>query len=267
MPVSSSLRGRIPGQAAMTEVVDAQAGVAQRSRIARFFGQSPLSAATKPMFRAAAGELLVGDMLDNLGPRWDVLHVIPIEGGAKDIDHLVIGPPGVFAIITENFPGQEIRVNGDSLSVGSRQFDEIATARDLGERAARLLGSAAAKPVVVSPLVVIVNPTRLALREPPDGVTVVGSRQLLHHLEKLERTLSGADIASISDVADRDTTWQATPVAAQDVQQLSATFGELKSAVQDATQARVFWAIVGLAVLALCLWVSTAMVVQHVLKH
>jgi hypothetical protein len=267
MPVRSSLRGRIPGQAAMTEVVDAQSDVPPRSRLARFFGQSPLTPETKPMFRAAVGELLVGDMLDNLGPRWDVLHVVPIEGGAKDIDHLVIGPPGVFAIVTENFPGQEVKLNGDALVVGSQQFDEIATARDLGERAAYLLGSAASKPVDVTPLLVIVNPTKLSLREPPEGVTVVGSRQLLHHLEKLERTLSGTDIASISDVADRNTTWQTTPVPAQDVQQLSTDFAELKSAVQEATQARVFWAIVGFAVVAICLWVSTVMVVQHVITH
>jgi hypothetical protein len=267
MPVSSSLRGRIPGQAAMSEVVDAQASVPARSRLSRFFGQSPLSPQTKPMFRAAVGELLVGEMLDHLGPRWDVLHVVPIDGGAKDIDHLVIGPPGVFAVITENFPGQEIKVSADTLTVGGQQFEEIPTARHLGERAAYLLGSAAAKPVQVTPLLVIVNPTKLALREAPEGVTVVGSRQLLHFLEKADRTLSGADIASISDVADRDTTWQTTPVPAQDVQQLSASFSELKSEVQEATQARVFWAIVGFAVVAICLWVTAALLVQHVLKH
>jgi hypothetical protein len=251
----------------MTQVVDAQAHVSPRSRLARFFGQTPLSAETRVMYRAAIGELLVGDMLDNLGPRWDVLHVVPMDGVSKDIDHLVIGPPGVFAIVTENFPGQEVKVNGDSLSVGGQQFDDIVTARQLGERAAELLGAATSHPVVVSPLLVIVGSTKLALREQPDGVTVVGSRQLLHYLEKLERTLHGTEIARISDVADRGTTWQALPDDAPDVQQLSHDFGELKSAVQEATQARVFWAVVGFAVAAICVWVSTALVVQHLLPH
>jgi hypothetical protein len=267
MPVSSSLRGRIPGQAAMSEVVAAQATVAGRPKLARFFGQSPLSPGTRPLFRAAVGELLVGEMLDTLGPRWDVLHVVPIEGGVKDIDHLVIGPPGVFAIVTVNFPGQEVRVTGDSLTVSGARSDEVATARDLGERAAYLLGSAAARSIAVTPVMVIVAPTRLALREPPQGVTVLGSRQLLHHLEKLDRTLSGADIALISDVADRDTTWQTLPVPAQDVLLLRDEFDELKSAVQEATQARVFWAIVGFAAIAVCLWVTTAVLVQHLLRH
>lgn len=267
MPVSSSLRGRVPAQAAMTEVVDAQAHVSPRSRVARFFGQSPLTAETRVMYRAAVGELLVGDMLDNLGPRWDVLHVVPMDGAAKEIDHLVIGPPGVFAIVTENFPGQEVKVTGDSLTVGGQQFDDIVTARQLGERASELLGSATSRPVAVSPLLVIVGSTRLALREQPAGVTVVGSRQLLHYLEKLDRTLHGTDIASISDVADRGTTWQAAPAEAPDVQQLSHDFGELRSAVQEATQARVFWAVVGFALVAVCAWVTTALVVQHLLRH
>lgn len=251
----------------MTEVVAGHAAVAPRSRLARFFGRSPLSSETKTAFRAAVGELLVGDMLDNLGPRWDVLHVVHLDGSARDIDHLVIGPPGVFAIVTENFPGQEIKVNGESLSVGSQRFDEIAIARELGEKAAELLGVAASKPVVISPLLVIVRPTKLVLREQPAGVTVVGSAQLLHYLEKLDRTLSGADIASISDVADRATTWQAAPAPTADLQQLTSDFAELKSAVQEATQARVFWAIVGFAVAAVCLWVAAAAIVQDLLRH
>ena len=30
-------------------------------------------------------------------PRWRVLHSVPVEGG-RDIDHVMIGPPGVVTI-------------------------------------------------------------------------------------------------------------------------------------------------------------------------
>jgi hypothetical protein len=267
MPARSSLRGRIPGQAAMTEVLAAQAAIAPRSRLGRIFGRGPLTRETRSKYREAIGEALVGDMLESLGPRWDVLHVVPVDDGANEIDHLVVGPPGVFAIVTENYPGEEVRVDGDSLTVGGRQLDEIANARERGESAAKLLSAAASIPVDVTPILVIVSSTRLALRQRPEGVTVLGSRQLLHYLEKHDRTLSGGDVASVSDAAERDTTWRTSPAQVQDVEQLSRDFGALRAEVDRATRARVFWAIVGFALLAGVIWLATAMLVQHLLRH
>ncbi|MEV0187221.1 nuclease-related domain-containing protein [Kitasatospora purpeofusca] len=46
------------------------------------------------------GEKLVGGLLDRLGAySWNVLHSVPLPNGA-DIDHVVIWPPGVFAVNT-----------------------------------------------------------------------------------------------------------------------------------------------------------------------
>jgi hypothetical protein len=267
MTASSSLRGRVPGQVAMSAVVAEQIGLPPRSRLARIFGRSPLRPESRTLYRAAVGELLVGDMLDNLGPRWDVLHVVPVDDSGKDIDHLVIGPPGVFTITTENFPGQEIKVNGDFLAVGSQRFDDIAVARELGQSAAELLTKAAQRTIVVTPLLVVVTPTKLALRQQPEGASVVASRQLLHYLDKLEPTLDGAEVAFISDVADRDTTWQATPGPAEDTQVLSGSFAELRRSVQEATQARIFWGVVVFAAVAAAVWASTLLIAQNLMGH
>jgi hypothetical protein len=266
MPERNSLRGRVPGQVAMSAIVDAQLSAPPRSRLGRIFGKSPLTPQTRTLYRAALGERLVGDMLDNLGPRWDVLHVVPVDDSGKDIDHLVIGPPGVFAITTENFPGQEVKVNGDFLAVGSRRFDDVAVARGLGESAAELLSAALGRPVTVTPLLVVVTPTKLALRRQPDGAHVIPSRQLLHYLEKLDRTLNGAEVAFISDVADRHTTWRAAPGPAQDTQQLSREFATLREIVRDATQVRVSWVVASFVLAAACVWGSTALIVQHLMR-
>ncbi|HEY1530314.1 MAG TPA: nuclease-related domain-containing protein [Galbitalea sp.] len=265
MPASSSLRGRVPGQVAMSAIMAGQLGVAPRSRLARLFGKSPLRPKSRPLYRAAVGELLVGDMLDNLGPRWDVLHVVPVDDSGKDIDHLLIGPPGVFAITTENFPGQEIKVNGDFLAVGSQRFDDIAVARELGQSAADLLTTAAGRPIAVTPLLVVVTPTKLAVRQQPEGAHVVASRQLVHYVDRLAPRLDGAEIAMISDFADRESTWRAATGPAQDTQQLAVDFAVLRKEVQDATQTRIFWAVVAFAAVAACIWVSTALIVQHLM--
>jgi Nuclease-related domain len=267
MPERNSLRGRVPGQVAINAIVEAQLTTPPRSLLGRIFGKTPLTPQTRSLYRAALGERVVGDMLDNLGPRWDVLHVVPVDESGKDIDHLVIGPPGVFAITTENFPGQEIKVNGDFLAVGSQRFDDIAVARELGESAAKLLSVAARRPVTVTPLLVVVTPTKLALRQQPDGAHVIPSRQLLHYLDKLDRTLDGAEVAFISDVADRHTTWRAAPGPAQDTQQLNNDFAALRTTVQEATQARVFWGVIAFVAAAAGVWVSTAIIVQHLMGH
>ena len=267
MPASSSLRGRVPGQVAMNAVVEMQRSAAPRSRLARIFGLSPLTPRTRPLYRGAVGELVVGTMLDNLGPRWDVLHVVPVDDSGKDIDHLVIGPPGVFTIITENFPGQEIKVNGDHLTVGTQRFDDVAVARELGRSAAELLTAAVGRPVTVTPLLVVVTPTKLSLRQQPEGASVVASKQLLHFLDRLDRTLDGAEVASISDVAERDSTWRASPGPTQDTEQLTRDFASLRAEVQDAAQARLFWGIVVFAVVAGSVWVSTTMIVQHLIAY
>jgi hypothetical protein len=267
MLASSSLRGRVPGQIAMSAVVNAFVSTPPRSRLARMFGRSPLAPHTRPLYRGALGELVVGDMLDNLGPRWDVLHVVPVDDSGKDIDHLVIGPPGVFAITTENFPGQEIKVNGDFLAVGSQRYDDISRARELGQSAAELLGAVAGRPIEVHPLLVVVTPTKLVLRQQPEGANVLGSRQLLHYLDRLDGTLDGVEVAFISDVADRSTTWPAAPGPAEDVQQLTDDFTALRSAVLDAARVRVFWGIVGFALVAALAWGSTALIVEHLMGH
>jgi hypothetical protein len=42
------------------------------------------------------GEELVGKRLEKLGSTWKVIHSIPIGSKGTDIDHVVIGPGGVF---------------------------------------------------------------------------------------------------------------------------------------------------------------------------
>lgn len=191
----------------MSEIVARHRARPARSSIARLFGVSPLAAGDRALYRAALGELVVGDTLDNLGPEWDVLHVVPVNGVEPEIDHLVIGPAGVFTIRTRNFPGQEIWVAGNALLVGAEQSTDIVDARIEGERASALLSRAAGKTIAVRPIVVLVKPKKLVVREWPVGVEVISSKVLAGWLRSRERTQDGAEVALVSDVADRSTTW------------------------------------------------------------
>jgi hypothetical protein len=291
MPVSASLRGRVPGQVAIRDIVAAQREVGPRSLAARFFALSPLTPTTRGLYRAALGEVVVGEMLDQLGPQWDVLHVVPvddddidfdtdsgagadadsgadvIETTTRQIDHLLIGPPGVFALTTENYPGQEVKVDGEDMTIGGRPVGDIAVARRLAAIAADRLGSAVGHGVRVEPVIVVVGSTKLAVREQPMGVTIVDSKHLVRLLTRVSRSLAGADVANISDVADRDSTWEAAPTRPEESLALNREFAALREQVHDATQARVIWGVLAFAVISTSAWIGTVMIVENLLGH
>jgi hypothetical protein len=279
MPVSTSLRGRVPGQGVIGDIVTAQKDVPARSLIARIFGVSPLTSATRALYRAAIGELAVAEMLDQLGTRWDVLHVVPMNDvavcnrngdsesadGSAQIDHLVIGPPGVFSLTTENYPGEEIRVSGDAMTIGGKSVDDILVARGLATAAASRLSSATDRTVRVEPVIVVIDSSRLVLREQPTGVTVVRARHLVRLLTRLDRTLPGARVAQISDLAERDTTWDSSPTPPENGVALSDEFARIRDQVRNAMQARVLWIIFGFAVVSATAWVGTVLIVESAL--
>lgn len=271
MSAINSLRGRVPGQSAMGEVVAKQRTLPPQSRLARFFGISPVAPPHREVYRSALGEMLVGEALDNLGPEWDVLHVIPVAAEDPEIDHLAIGPAGVFTVWTRNFPGQEVSVRGETLLVAGERLNDIVGARVEAARASELLSAAAGRPIAVEPILVIVDSKRLVIREQPDGVVVVSSKQLLRLLTRLDPSLDGALVALISDVADRAATWPPSPQPAPrpgpDTQQLHRDFVRLRAEVGASTRTRILWVCSVFVVVAAVVWLSVAAIVQHIVAR
>ena len=71
----------------------------------------------------AEGERLTGRVLDKLDG-YVVLHDRKIPGSAANIDHVAIGPGGVFVVGSKNYKG-EVTVKGDDLFVAGRQRTPI----------------------------------------------------------------------------------------------------------------------------------------------
>lgn len=264
MTVSTTLRGRVPGQVVIDDVLCLQQHVGPRSRLARVFGMSPLTIESRPLYRAAEGEVAVGVMLNQLGPQWDVLHAVPVDDLNGRIDHLLIGPAGVFALFTENQPTQDVRVNGDAMTIGGRNVDDLQTIRQLANGAADRLSSAADRDVPVHPVLVVIDPTRLLVREQPTDIEVISSRQLLRLLGRAERAFAGSEVAYISDVADRETTWQSALTPPERSLQLARQFSVLRDEVRGAAQIRLAWGLLGFVAASLFAWGMTVTLVQQV---
>src|SRR5271168_5075492 len=72
--------------------------------------------------RGARGEEQVGGLLDEMcEDRWLVIHDASL--GRGNVDHILIGPPGIFTIETKSHPGpvRVSRVHGETLSQAQAQ--------------------------------------------------------------------------------------------------------------------------------------------------
>jgi hypothetical protein len=234
------LRERVAGQSAMAAVVRAQAAVPPPGRLARILGLSPLTLEARAHYRGALGELLVGDALENLGPTWDVLHDLPLGGSV--VDHLLIGRAGVFTVRVASFGRNDVTVDGPTITVGGEQRDDIALAAAEAATVSRLLSGAVGKPVRVRPLLVVVDPLRLIVKAPAPDLRVIASRELEGFITSAPRTLTGEEVALVSDLSDLATTWPATHSGELDTQQLHRDFGTIRTSVNDGLVRRILWA-------------------------
>ncbi|MEP6481230.1 MAG: nuclease-related domain-containing protein [Rhodoglobus sp.] len=275
MSASRSLRERIAGQSAMSDVVLAQSAVPARSGLARVFGSSPLTATSRASYNGALGELLVGDVLENLGSNWDVLHDLPLresdEGEPSTcehiLDHLLIGPAGVFAVHVTNFTDRDVTVVGDQLLVGGEVHHDIDCAHAQAAASEAILSAASGSPVTVFPLLVVVEPRRVNVRVAAVGARVIASYQLDRFLSKAPRTLSGTEIARISDLADLATTWPEAPDPSLDVQNLHQRFAVVRNQVRSALLRRVLWGTAGVAIVYSAVWLLVASLVSAIIKN
>lgn len=247
----------------MAEVVEAQRLGAPRSFLARIAGASPLSPTARLAYRGALGELMVGDMLENLGSRWDVLHDLPLVRGV--LDHLVIGPAGVFAVIAANYRDRDVVVDDGTLLVTGEPRDDIAAASEQADAAASLLSDAAGDRVRVRALLVVVEPRKLVVKRPAGGVRVVASQDLERLLARAPRILSGDQVAAISDLADLESTWPVPPAAQLDTQRLHRDFAMVRQEVRSALLRRVLWGVAAFCAAYAFVWGMVATLVTGVL--
>ncbi len=134
--------------------------------------------------RGASAEEHVGRMLEQLpATRWHVIH--DASFGRGNIDHILVGPAGLFTVETKSHPGpvRVGRVHGATIRQAQAQRDAIE----------HVLG------VPVEPLLVFSRAwvdRPLARRK---GVRVLPARVLLTHLRKRKETLSREQVDDVHE--------------------------------------------------------------------
>jgi len=167
-------------------------------------------------YQGALGEIEVGRMLSELGPEWFVRHAVPIGAGTKDVDHLVIGPGGVFAINTKHHSGAKVWVVDYVLGINNSKTRHLADGRRDGADVAKRLSAKAGFPVTVRPVVALVDPQSVVDKRSQYSrpVAVLDARKLVHWLKAQPQQLSDTKLGLLKLAAEEPETWHIDPLAA-----------------------------------------------------
>lgn len=152
--------------------------------------------------RGAIGEEDTARVLARLPPSFVVLHDRAVPGSKANIDHIVVGPPGVFVVETKRYSGK-LTVRGDDIFVAGRRRTEIIeqTLREADVVDQTLVSAGEA--TEVTPLLCIHRaelPWRTAR---VGGVAIVSGRELQRTLTRAHDRLSIEDVRRVAAALDR----------------------------------------------------------------
>ncbi len=170
---------RTPGQGAQEIADELTRRAPVRTWISRLLG---LRTEERSWRLGARGERTVGRRLAQLSPAgWTVRHDLTLVP-PSNVDHLVLGPPGVFAIDTKRWTGQ-VWAGSRRLFANGHLTDAIEKARWCASTVAQALRDAG-EPTWVEPVLAFVG-TRVSGSGSCNGVTVLSDRELVPWLESL----------------------------------------------------------------------------------
>lgn len=202
-----------PGAISLERAQDLRATNPVRSRAERL-----LSVRTDEAWlrETANAERKVAVDLERLGPRWRVLHAVPVGPDRPAISHLVVGPAGVFTLATRGFRPHrpngpldkvEAQVMGDELKIHGSSWPYLSEARAQAWRSARVLSGALGVRVFVRPVVALVGVSEVRFYDIPNRVDVLPRRQLVQWFQGFAARLDLPEVEAIYTVARRGDTW------------------------------------------------------------
>ena len=173
----------------------------------------------------ADGEVRTGRLLETLeADGFRILHDRKIPGArSANIDHIVIGPPGIYVVETKSYKGS-LQIRGNEVFVAGRRkngwIDEVN-----GEAAAvrtALADEVLAHGWTVTPIICVHRADLPWFRSEVKGVRIVSGKDLVDRLRKADPVLSPADIECLAAIAAARlrpaVMAQAAGVAASDVE-------------------------------------------------
>ena len=203
-PGWSDLSENRAGQSARKRAVELRKEAPVKSVLARLLG-APRE--ERDWSVGADGEEEVAWRLRKLGDGWHVIHSVPVGEKGADIDHVVIGPAGVFTLNTKNHSKHRVTVTEGAVYVNGQRTDYLRNSRFEAQRACKFLSASCNGEVTVQSVIVVMAADLRTKSEPTD-VYVVGRKSIAQWLTRRPAVLTPERVGEIFEQARRDTTWR-----------------------------------------------------------
>ncbi|WP_323179837.1 nuclease-related domain-containing protein [Streptomyces sp. NBC_01285] len=153
------------------------------------------------------GERTTGRRLNSLRRQgWRILHSIQWPS-KSDIDHLAIGPSGVFTINSKFHKGKTVWYGDHAITVNRAPTRHIAISEHEAQRTSRALSDQCGFPVPVRPVVAVVGAARVSVKNAAPPVLVVDGSKVHAILSGLTPVLTSEQVEHIFSVARQRETW------------------------------------------------------------
>lgn len=144
--------------------------------------------------KGAQGERIAADLLTRLPPDWFVLHDVAWPGRARaNIDHVVVGPTGIYVIDAKNWSGSVTISRGVLRQNGYNRTTAVSAARAAAQAVAEQVP--AINPELVRPVICFVGPAQTTGEI--GGVLISSARTLHATLLAPRPTLSASALQSL----------------------------------------------------------------------
>lgn len=171
--------------------------------VARRFGLST----DRFSFRSGRGSAeAVARSLQDLPDGWQVLHGVPIGCEHRVVDHVVIGPSGVYTLNIADHRGSDVHIDAPWLEADGERLPSLHASCTEAERAARILTRACGFIVPVHPVLVVLADTIVMMGDLV-GITVLSPRQTLTWLTDQSVVLDRTAVCAIYGQARRASVW------------------------------------------------------------
>lgn len=209
------LTANAPGQGARQEATEHLDAMRERSRFLTFVARTfDVKTDERAWRKGAEGEEHVGAKLERLKEHgWHVLHSVPVGQRGSDIDHVLVGPGGVFTINTKNHPGKKIWVAPNQMRVDGRTVPYLRNSRFEAERASDLLTARLGWQVRARAVLVLLTgglaPQVTIKSGGPTDVWILDRWDIPRKFTKAKPILMPAEVDAVFDAARRPGTWTA----------------------------------------------------------
>lgn len=152
-----------------------------RALIDRILGRTDARARR---LEADGDELLAQELvrLAALDPRWGFLELSHAEAQVPVLQHMLVGPGGVYLLNAKNHPGAKLFVEGDTFLVNGKGRPYVSASRKRATRAMDLLSRDSGLDLGVTGVIVPVKDRRLVVQQAPNDVAVIERQGLAEWL-------------------------------------------------------------------------------------